>query len=391
MILGKAVSAQDKPLSLLSWEHAVIVHTELKQRGGISNSETKLNSTNILDSTGVAGPVTGIHHNMFLVGGGANFPELMPWLGGKKKYYSNLKVFLPKNDGELIYAGEFELPEATAYGANVSTEHGVVYAGGENENGISKKVLLIQWNLVSKKVDIKSLPDLPFAVTNASAVYEGQFIFLAGGETSKAATDQFVCLDLKNQDQGWKKMPSIPRPVSHAVFVKNKNKSGTGFYLVGGRKKNENGISELYSSVYAFDLKTRKWMEMKPLPHPVSAGTGVSIGGDQILLFGGDKGETFYRTEMLIAAISGENDPLKKEQLNKQKVKVQSEHPGFSNEILRYDISSNEWKKDGVIPFEIPVTTSAVFWNKYVFIPGGEIRAGVRSPHILLGRLSEVK
>ena len=387
MILGNAVSAQDNAMPVLSWEHAEIVHAELMKVNGEYKSTAKLLKTKILDSTGVAGPVTGVHHNMFFVGGGANFPDVMPWLGGKKKYYKVLEVFLPKNDGELVYAGNFELPESTAYGANVSTEYGVVYAGGENENGISKKVLLIQWNISSKKVEITSLPDLPVALTNASMVHDGQYVFLAGGETTKAASDLFLCLDLKNPGKGWKKMPALPKPVSHAVLVKVNNGSRNHLYLIGGRKKNENGISDLYSSVYAFDLNTKKWNQKKSLPYPVSAGTGVIVNDDQVLIFGGDKGETFHRAELLIAALARENDPVKKEQLNKQKIKVQSEHPGFSTEVLRYDVKSDEWKKDGVIPFSVPVTTTAVIWNNFIFIPGGEVRAGVRSPNILSGRL----
>lgn len=389
MILGKAVSAQDQPVPVLSWEHAVIVHAELKQANGEYNSTAKLNKTKILDSTGVAGPVTGIHHNMFFVGGGANFPDAMPWLGGKKKYYKDLEVFLPKNDGELVYAGKFKLPEATGYGANVSTEFGVVYAGGENENGISKKVLLIQWNISSKKVEITSLPDLPVALTNASMVHDGQYVFLAGGETTKAASDLFLCIDLKNPGKGWKKMPAIPKPVSHAVLVKVNNGSWNHLYLIGGRKKNENGISDLYSSVYVFDLSTKKWNQKRSLPYAVSAGTGVTVNDDQVLLFGGDKGESFHRTELLISAIARETDLGKKDQLNKQKIKVQSEHPGFSKEILQYDFQLDEWKAVGDISLNVPVTTTAVIWNRYIFIPGGEVRAGIRSPNILSGRLAD--
>lgn len=387
MILGNAVSAQDKVMPVLSWEHAEMFYAELIKVNGEYKSTAKLLKTKILDSTGVAGPVTGIHHNMFFVGGGANFPDAMPWLGGKKKYYNNLEVFLPKNDGELVFAGNFELPEATAYGANVSTDYGIVYAGGENENGISKKVLLIQWNVGSKKVEIKSLPDLPVPLTNASMVNDGHYIFLAGGETSVAASDLFLCLDMEKPSKGWKKMQSIPKPVSHAVFVKIDNERGSQLYLIGGRRKNENGISDLFSSVYAFDLKSKKWNQKKSLPYPVSAGTGVSVDDEHILIFGGDRGETFHRAELLIAALALENDPVKKEQLNKEKIKVQSEHPGFSNQVLKYDTKSDEWTEDGLIPFSVPVTTTAVVWNNYIFIPGGEVRAGVRSPNILSGRI----
>ncbi|MGZ5255586.1 MAG: kelch repeat-containing protein, partial [Flavitalea sp.] len=250
MMTGNAVTAQDKPMPVIRWEL-------------IEN----------IDSIGVAGPVTGFHNNIFFVGGGANFPKAMPWMGGMKKYHSNLKVFLPKNDGVLINAGEFELPEATAYGANASTEYGIVYAGGENENGISNKVLLIQWDVTAKKPEIKSLPDLPVAVTNASMVNEGRYIFLAGGETSKSASDLFLCLDMENLPAGWKKMSSVPRPVSHAVFVKLQNDKEVHLYLIGGRKKNENGISDFYSSVYAFDLKSKKWKQKESLSYALSAGT----------------------------------------------------------------------------------------------------------------------
>jgi len=37
---------------------------------------------------GVAGPLAGVDRGMLLVGGGCNFPDSMPWAGGKKKYYN---------------------------------------------------------------------------------------------------------------------------------------------------------------------------------------------------------------------------------------------------------------------------------------------------------------
>ena len=35
---------------------------------------------------GFAGMVAGVHNNKLIIAGGANFPEAMPWNGGKKKY-----------------------------------------------------------------------------------------------------------------------------------------------------------------------------------------------------------------------------------------------------------------------------------------------------------------
>jgi N-acetylneuraminate epimerase len=50
---------------------------------------------------GFSGPVTGIHKNTLVVAGGANFPNAMPWVGGKKKYY-HCSYLLNKKARRLI-------------------------------------------------------------------------------------------------------------------------------------------------------------------------------------------------------------------------------------------------------------------------------------------------
>lgn len=45
----------------------------------------------------------------------------------------------------------------------------------------------------------------------------------------------------------------------------------------------------------------------------------------------------------------------------------------------------NEWALMHSIAFEVPVTTTALKSGNNVFIPCGEIRAGVRTPQILMG------
>ncbi|HPK85378.1 MAG TPA: cyclically-permuted mutarotase family protein, partial [Bacteroidales bacterium] len=39
---------------------------------------------------GVAGPFTGLHGNTLILAGGANFPDTMPWHGGRKKYHNEI-------------------------------------------------------------------------------------------------------------------------------------------------------------------------------------------------------------------------------------------------------------------------------------------------------------
>src|SRR5690349_12208619 len=50
---------------------------------------------------GLAGTWAGINNDVLLIGGGANFPDGMPWLGGKKKYYSDVYAFRKKKNGSL--------------------------------------------------------------------------------------------------------------------------------------------------------------------------------------------------------------------------------------------------------------------------------------------------
>ena len=336
---------------------------------------------------GIAGPVAGIHNHVLILGGGANFPDSMPWEGGKKKYFDDVYIYELRPNGLHLLKGSHKLPSKIAYSASCSALSGIVFAGGENEKGISDEVFQLHWDKKTNTVVSTALPKLPIAVTNASAVSVGNNIYLAGGETNEGVSDQFLFLNLNDKARGWQKLPKIPQAVSHAVMVVQSNGINDCIYLIGGRTKNNNGTSVLYSNVFEFDFSRMEWKEKQALPYPLSAGTGAALGSNEILLFGGDKGKTFHETELLIAAINAEGDVSKKQELILQKNRIQSTHPGFSNEILRFNVKKNEWVLDGKIPYAVPVTTTAVKWKDCFLIPSGEIRAGVRSPYILLAKL----
>lgn len=341
-------------------------------------------------SLGVAGPVTGAHQNGLIVAGGANFPGAAPWLGGQKKYYSEGVVFSKSASGSLQQTATFNLPFALGYSANCSTPDGIVAAGGENASGLRDDVLLLQWDQPSQKVAIRSLPKLPFAVTNAALAFHQNKLYLAGGERAADVSPELLVLDMADLSAGWKKLPSFPKPLSHAVMVMQSNGKEGGLYLIGGRKRNPGGLSELSASVYQFDLKKMVWTEKSSLPYAISAGTGIAAGSHSILLFGGDTGETFHKTEALIAAISKEPDVAKKQQLNEEKTAVQSAHPGFCRQVLVYDAKKDKWAKRECIPFTVPVTTTAVVWDGSVYLPSGEIKAGVRTPEILRADINDL-
>lgn len=345
------------------------------------NTAASLPDVNGKASLGYAGPVAGVMGDKIIVAGGANFPDSMPWLGGKKKYYDNIAVFSIK-DSSLQLSQQLQLPDTIAYAAVCSAPQGIVYAGGETQNGLSNKVWLIKPNQ-NNTLEFVSLPNLPQATTNASLTTSKKKLYLAGGETSNGVSSKFYSLDLNNPQTGWKELATLPKPSSHGLLISQAGK----LFFIGGRMKTKSGISDLYASVFVYDFTTNKWSERKSLPYAISAGTAVAYSENEILLFGGDKGETFHKAEELIAAIAGETDTVKKEALNQQKIKVQSTHPGFSKEVLMYNADEDEWSVAGTIPFDVPVTTTAFVAGDAVYIPTGEIKAGVRTPEILMGKL----
>src|SRR5688572_4233240 len=81
------------------------------------------------DKLGLAGPIAGISNGALLVGGGTNFPDGMPWEGGKKVWHDELYV-LESPNGQ--WKSGFKLPRSVAYAATVTTDRGVIYLGGND-------------------------------------------------------------------------------------------------------------------------------------------------------------------------------------------------------------------------------------------------------------------
>lgn len=340
-------------------------------------------NANKTPSVGYAGAVTGVHQNHLLIAGGANFPEGMPWQGGKKVYHSTIFVY-QQNKGQLAFIPQqTKLPESIAYAAVCNSSKGVIYIGGENEKGISNKVWLLQWNRNKQQTEVISYPSIPVPLTNAAATCINNKVFVAGGETAQDTTSYLFELDLGNTKAGWKTLAAIPHAVSHSVLVGVVSNQKNCLYLIGGRKKNANGISTIYQDVYEYDLKNNHWQEKAQLPYALSAGTGIWHHLDQVIVFGGDRGTVFSKVEQLLAAIASETNPEKKQALINQKNQLQESHPGFSKEVLMYQANTNQWQTIATFPYDTPVTTTAVKWNDAVFLPSGEIKAGVRSPYIL--------
>jgi hypothetical protein len=104
---------------------------------------------------------------------------------------------------------------------------------------------------------------------------------------------------------------------------------------------------------------------MADLPHPLAASPSivVPVGKWGFAVLGGDDGSKYGF------------QPVEK-------------HPGFSREILVYDMATDRWTSGGELP-RSRVTAAAVMWGDEVVIISGEIRPGVRSPEVWAYKIEE--
>jgi N-acetylneuraminic acid mutarotase len=334
---------------------------------------------------GVAGPLVGVFGNRLLVAGGANFPEGMPWDGGKKVYQKSAYLYSFEGS-ELKFYKQFALEDASAYSANVNISDVLYSAGGENENGAIREVYRYQLNK-DENLEKTQLPDLPYPLTNGGLVGGSDHLYFVGGENSDHVSDKVYQLHLKENGGGWQEYLTLPYPVSHAVVVSDGlNK----IYVIGGRKRNTNSRSDIYDGILEIDINSKNIITIFKVPTAVASGTGLYYQC-KILVFGGDQANTFHKVEDLLGQINLESNQVKKDSLIGVKNDIQLNHPGFSKENWAFDLVTGAWAALEGMPGLSPVTTSAVLKDNIFVIPSGEIRAGVRTDQILIGKIEGSK
>jgi cyclically-permuted mutarotase family protein len=378
VMLFNASFAQTKRMNTMQWK----IVAELPAK----NEQDK--------ALGLAGPVTGVNHNVLIVAGGANFPDSMPWLGGKKKYYDEVYILQKDavNKFSWLTTKSLHLKQKLAYSGNISTSNGIVCVGGETDTGHTREVFLLQWDAVKKGIILKELPSLPVELANAAVANIGKTIYVAGGEDGHKVSNTFFQLDMSVSLPEWKRLPDLPIAMSHSVAVAQSNGKNQCVYVIGGRAKASYGLSDLYNTVFCFDPAKNSWKQLSDISDGkkttnISAATAVAFGETCILLIGGDKGNIFHQIETYNMNITDAKTAEEKERLQTEKIQLLNNHPGFSKDVLAYNTIDDCWTKIGELPGLGPVTTTAVKWNGDIFIPSGEIKPGRRTDEILMGKM----
>jgi len=312
---------------------------------------------------GVAGPVVGVHNDVLIVGGGANFPDQPRW-ETDKVWYDRIYV-LTKAGDEYSWVDGGTLPTPRAYVAAVSTPEGIVCMGGNNGDIVFDDVLLLSWDPANGVLEQTPLPSLPKPCAFGSATLIGDVIYLAGGMSGsglETAMKNFWSLDLLQADNPesfrWNELDPWPGP-ERAVNITVAQHDGfvDGVYVIGGRKQNGETVDFL-ADVYEYRPDINEWRMRASAPQPIMAGTGLEWGQSHIFVLGGADGSLWDQADIL-----------------------KDDHPGFPKEAFAYHTITDTWSSAGETPAN-HVTTVPVIWNGQMIVASGEVRPRVRSPKI---------
>jgi N-acetylneuraminate epimerase len=329
----------------------------------------------IPDEHGFAGSFAGISNGALIVAGGANFPDGgAPWTGSKKAWTDKIFV-LDKPTGKWKEAWKFEEP--LGYGVSVTYKKQLICIGGSNANGHLATVYGVDY-YPNGKFEFETYRDLPQPLANACGAVVGHTLYIAGGlltPDAKSTASVFWSMDLDSDNPYWKKLqtwPGPPRMLSVAGSLNGK------FYLFSGTDlEDKAGVAhrKYLTDAYAY-TPGKGWKKLADLPRAVvaAAGPAVAYRKNQLLIFGGDDGK-----------------------LADDAATLREKHPGFSDDILSYNTTTNKWTSAGKIKTNklsdaaekpnkslwAPVTTTSVFWQGALVIPGGEVRPAMRTSRVL--------
>lgn len=344
------------------------------------------------EQPGLAGAFIGVHNEVLLIAGGANFPNGPAWEGGAKVYHSDIYV-LEKNgkDYKWLDNKAFSLPNKIAYGLTVPTEKGIVCIGGMNGSQTFDKAFILKWDNGLQATTIQDLPALPVPVANLAGGKIGDYIY-AAASTEGNQQKYFWRLDLTNP-QSWETLPVWSGAArTHALGVVQNNGENDCFYLIKGRYA-KNGISELYGDGFYYNPNKNEWSSIQIAKNSegknifLSAGTALPVGANHIFLFGGADGKGLNILEKYAQDIAAATDTLIQQNLIAERDEILKNHAGFTKGIYAYHTITQTLTKVGELPNGSQVTTTALKWDDQYLIPTGEISPCIRTPDILAGTI----
>lgn len=341
------------PVLLLGW----LIASQFSLPGALGGAALKWQKLSPLPNrAGLGAPYAGVSQKTLLVAGGANFPDRPPWDGGKKLWYDTVYA-LAEPQGEWKAVGKLMRP--MAYGVSATASSGVICAGGSDLQRHYRDVFLLQ--LVAGGLETKALPPLPRPMANGCGAMSGNTLYVAGGieePNSTNALRTFWALDLAAATPAWRELEPWPGPARMLAVAAVQDGA---FFLISGTSLSGDAegkpVRRYLTDVYRY-RPGAGWKQVADIPRPALAAPSPApvLEKAGILVLSGDDGT----------------------KLGFQPVQ---QHPGFTKNILAYQVNTDTWTLLGEVP-ATQVTVPAVAWRGRYVIPNGEIRPGVRTSEV---------
>lgn len=301
---------------------------------------------------GVSAPFCGVVGDALVVAGGANFPDKSLLEGGAKRVYADIWAL---SSGEWTHAGV--LPDSTAYGATFAVDGALVLAGGNVCGVTTDKVY--ELTLRDGAAVLRALPPLPEPMEQCGWTRDGDRLYLVGGVGTTAV---YACAI---GEYVWTRLADLPEPLVQPVAFA----SGGDLYVWGGFNPETLGVSDkgLVLSSEA------SWREAPGIPDGGTfvGATGATLPDGRLAVVGGVNRAIFAR-----ALHNTPEDRIP--YLSKEPAEYQ-----FRQAVYAFDPASGAWTlvvSDPACALAGPGV--AVRPAGGLYVAGGELKPGVRSPKI---------
>lgn len=357
---GSQTETRDGTVSKILWEFA----GDLAPQEGMKTNK------------GTAGMLSGISNGYVVVGGGANFPEDGPALGGAKKSYPDIYV-LKQEDGQLVEVNHTTLDHEISYGVSITTDDGIYYVGGSTAEGKGNRVLLVKADDAGE-ITVDTVGELPFTFSDGFAALKDQVLYVGAGKMDGQATNRVVSLDLKTKKTT--ELAAMPNEATRTQCVSQL--LGDSIYVFSG------GDQVAYTDGYRYSIEENKWEQV----------SDVQIGNEKISLLGANSVKLNEHSMLVVGGFNKEvydnavaqMAELKDEALQQFKLNYFGADPSelqWNRKVLVYDADADTWTSIGEVPFDAPCGEALLLDGDRIYSINGEIKPGTRTKHMYSGIL----
>lgn len=324
---------------------------------------------------GVSACYCGVINGYLYIAGGCNFPDKPVAEGGKKRFYKAIYAAKLNAEGNrLEWKTIGQMPQPAAYGVSVTYENSLIFVGGNNETG--GLTTAIRLRPTATGMQQEALPSLPHALDNMAGAVVGHILYVVGGNCAGVATQKVWSLDLKNTaKEGWKEEPSIPG-IARVQPIAATLEGGLLGVWGGFAPKTDSKAAQLAMNGASYNAGCGTWTA---LPVPTDAiGEEVFTGGATAIA----------TPQKGVVVVGGVNKDVFLAAINKLPEGYLLHEPEwyrFNSRVLCY--RDGAWTQLLQHPSVARAGCALAYWDGWVYIVGGELKPGIRTPEIVRFRV----